>query len=151
MSDANPAIIAARAALEDELEYRSPKGTLTSWDDARVARMLAREPVLAREVLRLAELVGPDEVPAPVDLGTRRAAPPTEAEVTAWVRTLCRRAGLRIHLWSDGSSGLVNVPAKYVAVIDAMHVALLSIAAGEGLPEFAAPSAARTSKKARRR
>lgn len=60
----------------------------------------------------------------------------SEAEIMAWVEELCRRAKVRVHTFPDGTKGLINVPAKYVAVIDSMHLALIAVARGEGLPEF---------------
>jgi hypothetical protein len=64
----------------------------------------------------------------------------TEDEAIAihkpWVRELMRRCGIRVEAFSDGTLGLVDVPAKYVAAIDALHRALHHAMIGEDLPEF---------------
>lgn len=49
---------------------------------------------------------------------------------------MLRRAGVQCVRFNDGSCGLINVPAKYVAVIDSMHVAMIHLLNGEPLPEF---------------
>lgn len=64
---------------------------------------------------------------------------PTDEAIDRFVLELCHRADVKVHTFPDGTRGLINVPAKYVAVIDAMHVALVSVARGDGLPEFATP------------
>jgi len=53
-----------------------------------------------------------------------------------WVKELMRRCGIHVETFRDGSMGLVNVPAKYVAAIDSLHRALVATMAGEDLPEF---------------
>jgi hypothetical protein len=64
---------------------------------------------------------------------------PEEAAVasTRWVRELMRRCKIEVVTFRDGTTGLLNVPAKYVAAIDVLHQALAAAMAGEGLPEFA--------------
>lgn len=69
-----------------------------------------------------------------VGVGSRA---PTEQELEAWMVEVCHRAGVRVHRFDDGSMGLVDVPAKYVAVIDALHCALISLLKNQGLPELA--------------
>lgn len=66
-----------------------------------------------------------------------RVYTPSDHEIDRFVIGICHRAGVRVHHFPDGSRGLIDVPAKYVAVIDALHVALMSVAAGDGLPELA--------------
>lgn len=63
---------------------------------------------------------------------------PHEAEValSAWTRELMRRCGIHVERFRDGSMGLVNVPSKCVAAIDAMNQALYVVMCGDGLPEF---------------
>lgn len=63
---------------------------------------------------------------------------PDEAEriLRRWVRELMRRCGTHVEKFRDGTMGLVNVPAKYVAAIDAMHLALFEVMQGAELPEF---------------
>lgn len=56
--------------------------------------------------------------------------------IDAWLKKLLTRAGIQVVSFRDGANGLLNVPNKYVRVIDAMHVALHNLAAGESLPEF---------------
>ena len=60
----------------------------------------------------------------------------SEEDIESWLRTLYRRLGIRTVTFRDGSLGLINVPAKYVSVIDHMHIAMSNLAAGEKLPEF---------------
>lgn len=53
-----------------------------------------------------------------------------------WVIELLRRCNIRVWAAEDGTIGLVDVPAKYVAAIDAFHQALVAALAGEDLPAF---------------
>ena len=54
----------------------------------------------------------------------------SEADIDTWVKNLLAKAGVR-----QVGSLLVNVPAKYVSIINCMHGALVELAAGEPLPE----------------
>lgn len=60
----------------------------------------------------------------------------SQDDIDRWLKTLYRRLGIQVVTFRDGSNGLVNVPAKYVAIIDHMHLAMVELAAGESLPEF---------------
>ncbi len=62
---------------------------------------------------------------------------PTVDEAIAFGRAICAAAGIRVHVFPDGTTGLIDVPVKYVAVIDALHQALINVCAGEPLPELA--------------
>lgn len=54
---------AAASAADDVAEYRSPRGTLTTWDERRVGRMLARDPVIGELVpLAVSEIAAQDEI-----------------------------------------------------------------------------------------
>jgi hypothetical protein len=46
----NALVEAAISAAEDVATYRTPRGTMATWDDRRVGRMLARDPVIAELV-----------------------------------------------------------------------------------------------------
>lgn len=72
--------------------------------------------------------------------------------MTRWVRELMRRCGVEVVVFRDGSSGLLNVPAKYVAIIDQMHIAMMSLAESKGLtlPEFL-PEEPKSKRKPRKR
>lgn len=59
-----------------------------------------------------------------------RPVMPTEAEIEAWVNKLLAMANIR-----QSGPLLVNVPAKYVSIINCMHGALVELAAGQPLPE----------------
>jgi hypothetical protein len=64
-------------------------------------------------------------------------------QIDSWLRTLLNRR--------NGSNGLLNVPNKYVRIIDAMHVAMCNLAAGEALPAFTDPEAPKRPARARKR
>ena len=68
---------------------------------------------------------------------------PTEIEINRWVRELLRRHKVKTMLLSDGSVGLLDVPAKWGSVIDDLCTALSFVAAGDGLPKLAPPSTTR--------
>ena len=78
----------------------------------------------------------------------------TEDEAAAvlrpWTRTLMRRCGIRFHTFEDGSTGLLDVPAKYVAAIDALQQAVFLVLIGEGLPPFTAEGPRRRAARAKR-
>ncbi len=61
---------------------------------------------------------------------------PSDEEIDRWIMTLMRRLRIRVHTFDDGTRGLLNVPAKYVAAIDTLHIALVHVARGDGLPDF---------------
>lgn len=63
-------------------------------------------------------------------------AQPTDEEIVRWVRSICAMAGVRSVQWNDGSIGLVDVPMKYLQVIDAMHQGLVCLASGNPLPRL---------------
>jgi hypothetical protein len=73
----------------------------------------------------------------------------TQDDIDRWLRTLYRRLGIQVVTFRDGANGLVNVPEKYVRVIDHMHLAMVNLAAGDKLPEFLPeePKKKRTKKK----
>jgi hypothetical protein len=62
---------------------------------------------------------------------------PLEQDVERFVLGVCAHAGIRVQRFPDGTLGLVDVPAKYVAAIDALHCALISVVRGDMLPELA--------------
>jgi hypothetical protein len=75
-------------------------------------------------------------------------------QIDAWVTGLMRKAGIKTINFAtaaepDGPVGLLNVPGKYVAIIDAMHQAMHALVRGEDLPKFAPPPD--RSKKVRRK
>lgn len=61
-------------------------------------------------------------------------------KIDAWLRTLLNRSGIQTINMSHGDAppafGLLNVPAKYVGIIDAMHIAMVHLSTGQELPEF---------------
>lgn len=65
----------------------------------------------------------------------------TDEDIDAWMRKLYMHAKIgtvdfRRADRPDAALGLIGVPGKYVAVIDAMHMAMTAIAHGDPLPEF---------------
>ena len=50
----------------------------------------------------------------------------TREDVDRWLRAMLTRGGVEVVRMGD-RNGLVNVPGRYVAIIDALHVALVSI------------------------
>jgi hypothetical protein len=76
----------------------------------------------------------------------------TDAEINAWMRKLYALAKIGTVDFSradrpNAPTGLIGVPSKYVAVIDAMHEAMVCLAHGEPLPEFAEPEPTPAKKK----
>ena len=57
-------------------------------------------------------------------------------EIDKWCVKLYRLSGIEVVRF-DGANGLVNVPNKYVALLDALHLALVNLSEGLPLPEFA--------------
>jgi hypothetical protein len=75
----------------------------------------------------------------------------TQEDIERWCKTLYRRAGIQVVTFKEGVNGLVNVPDKYVRVIDAMHMAMVNLAAGDSLPEFAPIEATKPKKRTKKR
>jgi hypothetical protein len=57
--------------------------------------------------------------------------------IDTWIIAVLRRAGVRVHVFSDASIGLVDVPAKWSRVVDALSAGIHAVARGEELPEIA--------------
>lgn len=64
----------------------------------------------------------------------------SEAEINAWFRRACTLAGIEVIVYHDGSMGIVNVPSKYLRILDAMHEALVNLGQGASLPELVEPA-----------
>ncbi len=62
--------------------------------------------------------------------------PPTPEQIVSWIRSLCAVTRIKTIALGDGSLGLVSVPIKYVALIDAMQQGLNALAAGRPLPRL---------------
>lgn len=65
----------------------------------------------------------------------------TDEDINAWMRQLYVHAKIgtvdfRRADRPNAPIGLIGVPSKYVAVIDAMHQAMTALAHGEPLPKF---------------
>jgi len=73
----------------------------------------------------------------------------TEEQINVWLKNLLGRVNISVVTFRDGSNGLLNVPDKYVRVIDALYVALCNLAAGEALPEFTEPESPKGRRQAR--
>lgn len=58
----------------------------------------------------------------------------TEADLLRWVLALAVACKINVHHFRDGSLGLVDVPVKYTAMIDALHCAAIAIIRGQPLP-----------------
>jgi hypothetical protein len=72
-------------------------------------------------------------------------------QIDSWLKTLLNRCDIGVVRFRDGSNGLLNVPNKYVRIIDAMHVAMCNLAAGEALPAFTDHEAPKRPARARKR
>lgn len=62
-------------------------------------------------------------------------------KIDSWVRTLLLRGGFKTINFSaiddaQRAYGILNMPGKYVVIVDAMHQAMHALARGEPLPEF---------------
>ena len=60
------------------------------------------------------------------------------AAIDAWVEAVLRRGGVKVHRASDGNLDLVDAPAKWVAIIDALCSGIYAAARGQELPEVTA-------------
>lgn len=66
------------------------------------------------------------------------------AIIDAWVKKLMVRSGIQCVSFAsadrpDAPLGLVGVPSRYCAIVDAMHQAMHAIVLGEDLPIFTLP------------
>lgn len=75
------------------------------------------------------------------------AAKVSHDAIDEWCVKLYRLSGIEVVKF-ETANGLVNVPNKYVAIFDAMHLAMVNLSEGLPLPEFApvAPKKKRTRK-----
>ncbi len=66
------------------------------------------------------------------------------AAIDAWIVAVLQRGGVKVHFASDGNLDLVDAPAKWVNVVNALCSGIHAAARGEELPEVtAAPKKAR--------
>lgn len=71
----------------------------------------------------------------------------TTEDIDAWMRRLYAVAHIPTVKFRNGTVGLVNTPGKYVAVIDAMHAAIVAAATGEPLPDLVEPAPKKKARK----
>lgn len=67
-------------------------------------------------------------------------ADPAQARaIDAWIVAVLRRGGVKVIRASDGALNLLDVPQKWVAIIDALSAGVHAAARGQELPEIAPP------------
>lgn len=71
--------------------------------------------------------------------------PGQTAAIDDWIVAVLQRGGVKVHRASDGNLDLLDVPAKWVALIDALCAGIHASARGQELPEVT--SAPKTAKK----
>lgn len=59
-----------------------------------------------------------------------------QEKVEEWVADLLRSHGVNVVKWNNNEMGLLNVPAKWCAVISDLTVALVAVGAGDPLPKL---------------
>ena len=64
--------------------------------------------------------------------------PGQTAAIDAWIIAVFRRGGVKVHRASDGNLDILDAPAKWVAITDALCAGIHAAARGEELPEITA-------------
>jgi hypothetical protein len=64
--------------------------------------------------------------------------PVQPAAIDAWIAAVLQRGGVKVHRARDGALNLVDVPAKWAAIMGALCAGIHAVARGEELPEIAA-------------
>lgn len=64
--------------------------------------------------------------------------PGQAAAIDAWIIAVLRRGGMKVRRARDGALDLIDAPAKWVAIFDALCAGIHAVARGEELPEVAA-------------
>jgi hypothetical protein len=57
------------------------------------------------------------------------------AAIDAWIDAVLKRGGVKVHRASDGNLDLLDAPAKWVAIVDALCSGIYAAARGQELPE----------------
>jgi hypothetical protein len=57
------------------------------------------------------------------------------AAIDAWIDAVLRRSGVKVRRTSDGNLDLLDTPAKWVAIVDALCSGIYAAARGQELPE----------------
>lgn len=65
--------------------------------------------------------------------------PGQTAAIDAWIVAVLQRGGIKVHRARDGGLDLLDAPAKWVAIFDALCAGIHAAARGAELPEIAAP------------
>lgn len=74
--------------------------------------------------------------------------PGQTAAIDAWIEAVLKRGGVKARRARDGNLDLIDAPAKWVAIVDALCSGIYAAARGEELPEVTA--APKEKRKARR-
>jgi hypothetical protein len=61
------------------------------------------------------------------------------AAIDAWIAAVLKRGGVKVHHAHDGALDLIDVPAKWAAIFDALSAGIHAVARGQELPKIAAP------------
>jgi hypothetical protein len=61
--------------------------------------------------------------------------PAQTAAVDAWIIAVFQRGGVKVHRASDGNLDLIDAPAKWIRIVDALCAGIHAACRGEELPE----------------
>ena len=121
------------AQLKATADRRKAAGLAEAQANASRSRGHLRAPLSLAEVT--AEIIKIDE----------EGDPALAIMIDNWIIAVLRRGGLKVQLASDGNLDILDVPAKWVRIIDALGAGIHAAARGEPLPEVT--EAPKTAKK----
>jgi hypothetical protein len=72
--------------------------------------------------------------------------PAQTAAIDAWIIAVLQRGGVKVHRANDGNLDILDAPAKWIGIIDALCAGIFAAARGQELPEITeAPKARKKS------
>lgn len=89
-----------------------------------------RESIAQREAREAARITRPDD--------DEDDDPGQTAAIDAWIVAVLKRGGVRARRAIDGNLDLIDAPAKWVAIVDALCSGIYAAARGQELPEVTA-------------
>jgi hypothetical protein len=124
LSVINAQIKALNTTKAAQLKAEADRRKIAGLTEAQANAARARARLNGGEIQHEVDDDAPDDDPAQ-----------TEA-IVSWIVAVLQRGGLKVHRASDGNLDLIDTPAKWVGIIEALCAGIHAAARGQELPEI---------------